>query len=125
MDKVVGGFAAAFGRGLAEGLGAVIVLVVLIGLAIFLVAMLSGLILGLLALRFYRRGRPRAFLIASIFATIFLSFVTALIGSGKIADNLSLAPIIFIALLIAGSILIYRAYKKLKSRAVSSAAANR
>ena len=35
MDKVVGGFAAAFGRGLAEGLGAVIVLVVLIGLAIF------------------------------------------------------------------------------------------
>ena len=94
MDKVVGGFAAAFGRGLAEGLGAVIVLVVLIGLAIFLVAMLSGLILGFGFTVLPSWTAARLF-DCFYFRNYFLSFVTALIGSGKIADNLSLAPIIF------------------------------
>lgn len=113
MNQVVGGFARAFGSGLAIGLGKAIALIIVIAALIFVAILILGIIGFIMAIIFYRKKRKIAFLVSSIISLLSISLIAGIILSSNISHDASLVPILTPILFLVGLIIIIKKYKKL------------
>ena len=106
-------FSQELGKALSQSIGLVFVKVLLIFILVMFIVSVLGLFTFGLAIYFYKRKKPKAFLISGLLSTLFISLIGAIILSSKLTNSLSLFIPLAPTLFIIGIILVVRQYQKL------------
>ncbi len=114
MGGIIQGVAKAFGTGLALGIGKTLVFVVIAFMFFFLASALLGVFAMIFSFKFYKSGKPVAFLISGILSVLSISIFISILLSSRITNGLTLAVILFPILFIFGMVFVVKKYRKIK-----------